>query len=88
MHFIVNVAEGDGTHFFATAPHSITTEWEFVVVLGTIKEKFPKSEGWEVTGGTRETGGHDFSPEELKRFDDQFARFKEHYKNSNVSKND
>lgn len=47
-YYEINVSFG-GMHFFATAPRSCVTENVAVSVYNKIREKFPKSEGYEVT---------------------------------------
>ena len=39
----------NGQHFFATDERSITSIYELKKVFPIIKEKFPKSEGYEIT---------------------------------------
>ena len=48
MYYEINVSL-NGSHFFATAERSITGEWELNKVLPVIKEKFPESEGYEIS---------------------------------------
>lgn len=48
MYYEINVAL-NGNHFFATSERSITRESKMLDVLTTILEKFPKSEGYDVT---------------------------------------
>lgn len=47
-YFEINVAL-NGKHFFATAPRSITTFGEMLKAYKIFKEKFPKSEGYEIS---------------------------------------
>lgn len=47
-YFEINVAL-NGKHFFATAPRSITTFGEMLKSYKIFKEKFPKSEGYEIS---------------------------------------
>lgn len=48
MYWTINVSL-NGTHFFATGDHSISTDRQLKPVLKTIIEKFPESEGYKVT---------------------------------------
>ena len=47
-HYRINVAK-NGLHFFATAPDSITEPHHMKEVLKELREKFPESDGYEVT---------------------------------------
>ena len=49
MNYEITVAK-NGRHFFATASRSITSEQEFINTLEVFREKFPKSEGYELLG--------------------------------------
>jgi hypothetical protein len=46
-HYEINVAL-NGKHLFATAPRSLQTEKEARKLYKVFKEKFPKSEGYEL----------------------------------------
>ena len=48
MYYEINVAL-NGKHLFATAERSITTDWELDKVYSLFKEKFPESEGYELS---------------------------------------
>ena len=39
----------NGRHFFATAPRSITTFGDMAEAYSIFKEKFPESEGYDIT---------------------------------------
>ena len=56
MYYEINVAL-NGKHLFATAERSIRSESELRRVLITIVEKFPESEGYEVSVTKWETRG-------------------------------
>ena len=43
MHYTINVSK-DGTHFFATAEHSCTSQLKLYEVYKAIKSKFPEPE--------------------------------------------
>lgn len=47
-HYEINVAL-NGKHLFATAPRSLQTENEARKLYKLFKEKFPKSEGYEMS---------------------------------------
>lgn len=47
-HYEINVSK-NGYHFFATAPRSIITERDFEEAAKIFKEKFPESEGYQVS---------------------------------------
>lgn len=47
-YYEINVAL-NGFHFFATDPRSCPTKNEYKELLKVIKEKFPESEGYNVT---------------------------------------
>lgn len=48
MGYEINVAL-NGKHFFATHERSITNIWKLQEVLPIFMEKFPESEGFEIT---------------------------------------
>lgn len=48
-YYEINVAL-NGKHLFATAPRSITSGIKFNQIISLFKKKFPKEEGYEVTG--------------------------------------
>jgi hypothetical protein len=48
MYYEINVSF-QGRHFFATAERSIRDHEKLVFVLSQIKQKFPRSEGYEIT---------------------------------------
>lgn len=48
MYYEINVSFG-GRHLFATAERSCQSELQFATVLGFLKDKFPKSEGFQIT---------------------------------------
>jgi len=55
----INVSQNSG-HFFATASHSITNVSALRQVLPVIVEKFPGSQGFEVSVSYEETSGRGF----------------------------
>lgn len=57
----INVAK-NGVHFFATDERSVTDEWKLKVVLKTIEEKFPASEGYTISVTKWERIGHVLKP--------------------------
>jgi hypothetical protein len=48
MYYEINISK-NGMHFFATAERSITSYKELQKVYSVIQEKFPKSEGYELS---------------------------------------
>lgn len=54
-HYEINVAK-DGRHLFATHERSLTNKWDYEKVMKIMKEKFPASEGYNVTA----TGEYQF----------------------------
>lgn len=48
MYYEINVAL-NGKHFFATAERSITTSWELERILAVFREKFPATEGYNIS---------------------------------------
>ena len=48
MHYEINVSK-DGKHFFATAERSITSLTKAEEMYMLFKEKFPESEGYEIS---------------------------------------
>lgn len=48
MYYEINVSL-DGRHFFATAKRSITSQNTLKIVYKVFKEKFPASEGYEIS---------------------------------------
>lgn len=57
MYYEINVAL-NGRHFFATAERSITDRITLDKVIHTFKEKFPASEGYELSVTKYETIGN------------------------------
>lgn len=53
----INVAH-NGRHFFATDPDSAQTKEKAKELYDVLKEKFPKSEGYEITVTRWESIGH------------------------------
>lgn len=47
-HYEINVAK-DGYHLFATAERSLVTESKAKELVALMREKFPESEGYDVT---------------------------------------
>lgn len=56
MYYKINVAK-DGRHFFATAEHSIVSDYEFKETVKIFKEKFPESEGYKISASFVQTTG-------------------------------
>lgn len=56
MYYEINVAF-HGQHFFATAERSLKSEHEAKQVYKAIKEKFPESEGYEISVSRWEKSG-------------------------------
>lgn len=48
MYYEINISQ-HGSHYFATAERSITTKDKAKEVLSTLLEKFPKSEGFQIS---------------------------------------
>lgn len=48
MHYEFNISL-NGSHFFGTHERSAQSVWKAQKVLAVLKEKFPQSEGYEVT---------------------------------------
>lgn len=48
MYYEINVAK-NGRHFFATAERSITDKQKLKMAIKIFKEKFPLSEGYEIS---------------------------------------
>ncbi len=48
MYYEINVAQY-GHHLFATAERSVSNIWELEKIYNLFKEKFPKSEGYEIS---------------------------------------
>ena len=48
MYYEINVSL-NGKHLFATAERSISNRWELDKVYHIFKEKFPESEGYEMS---------------------------------------
>ena len=53
----INVSK-NGKYLFATEQGSLTYEWEAKPIYELFKEKFPETEGYEVTVIKREVRGH------------------------------
>lgn len=47
MYYQITVSK-NGYHFFATAEHSIITRGQLDIVYNTLKNKFPREEGYEI----------------------------------------
>lgn len=58
MHYEINVAL-NGTHFFATHERSIDNDKKLSDVIEVFTEKFPKSEGYEISATRYKTIGED-----------------------------
>ena len=58
-YYEINVAK-DGRHFFATAPRSLpdTRPGRMMEVLAVFREKFPESDGYEISVSRWEIVGH------------------------------
>ncbi len=71
MYYEINVAvKGKGHmglngHLFATAPRSITSEGKLKEVLAVFVEKFPESEGYEISVTRQECVGYMMDVEEI-----------------------
>ncbi len=48
MYYEINVTQ-HGTHYFATAPRSITTREKAHTLLSHFQDAFPRSEGYKIT---------------------------------------
>ena len=56
MYYEINISL-NGKHFFATSERSITNKSTLDKVYKTLKEKFPKEEGYNITVAYHETVG-------------------------------
>lgn len=56
MYYEVNISL-NGKHFFATNERSITDEHKLKEVYGTLREKFPNEDGYNITVVKYETVG-------------------------------
>ena len=57
MYYEINVAK-NGFHLFATAERSITTEEELQRVYSIFRDKFPETEGYQMSVTKWEKIGH------------------------------
>lgn len=64
MYYEIHISK-DGQHFFATSERSIRTLFDLRGIYPVIKEKFPESEGYEITVTKWETKGHDIKTKEI-----------------------
>jgi hypothetical protein len=71
MYYEINVAVkgkghcGLGKHLFATAPRSITSEHQLKQVLALMVEKFPESEGYQISVTRQECVGYGLDVDEI-----------------------
>ena len=58
--------QGNQSHFFATADHSLRSEWQAQECWKLFKEKFPESEGYKMTMAYWTLSGKYINPETMK----------------------
>lgn len=64
MYYEINVLKNK-THFFATAPRSLTTERDFKEALKIFNDKFPKEEGYSLSATYERCSGKVLDVENL-----------------------
>jgi len=67
MYYEINVVKNK-THFFATAPRSITTQRDLREKLAVFIVKFPKEEGYELSVSYEKCTGTQYSDDALTEF--------------------
>lgn len=65
MNYEINVSK-DGMHFFATHERSITCTTKLKEVIEVFKEKFPPSQGYQISAMLIKTMGETLDIDDLK----------------------